>query len=94
MSKLRNGREATIDMAGSREVKKEVKKERKHLTREKREEASRMAFNLAKKTGSLGEAAATIAKMYGISFTTAQSWIRRGRHLANQAKKSKAAARR
>jgi transposase len=78
-------------MAASREVKKEP---RKHLTREKREAAARVAFNVSKKSESLGEAAAAVAKTYGISFTTAQSWIRRGRHLANQAKKSKDAAKR
>ncbi|WP_426434475.1 hypothetical protein [Bradyrhizobium genosp. P] len=83
-------------MAAAREAKREVKKEkeRKHLTRDKREEASRTAFNVAKKSNSLGEAAATVAKMFGISFTTAQSWIRRGRHLATKAKKARAATRR
>ncbi|QPF87403.1 hypothetical protein IC762_14405 [Bradyrhizobium genosp. L] len=76
-------------MAASREVKR-----RKHLTREKRAEASRMAFNMAKKSDSLGEAAAVVAKTYGVSFTTAQSWIRRGRHLADKAKKARQAAKR
>jgi len=78
-------------MAAAREAKKE---RRKHLTREKREEASRMAFNIAKKSDSIGEAAMAIAKTFGVSKTTAQSWIRRGRHLANQAKKSRETARR
>ncbi|MES5482617.1 hypothetical protein QMZ05_07640 [Bradyrhizobium sp. INPA03-11B] len=77
-------------MAASREADKE----RKHLTREKREEASRVAFNVAKKSESIGEAAATISKIYGVSKTTAQSWIRRGKHLADKAKKSREAARR
>ncbi|WP_456732136.1 hypothetical protein [Bradyrhizobium sp. USDA 3364] len=81
---------ATLDMAASREPNKE----RKHLTREKRAEASRVAFNVAKKSDSIGEAAATISKMYGVSKTTAQGWIRRGRHLANQAKKARETTRR
>jgi hypothetical protein len=81
-------------MASSREAKEVKKERRKHLTREKREEASRVAFSLAKKTGSIGEAATVIAKTYGISFTTAQSWIRRGRYLADQAKKAREATRR
>jgi transposase len=78
-------------MVASREAAKDG---RKHLTRDKREEASRVAFSVAKKSDSLGEAAATVAKMFGISFTTAQSWIRRGRHLASRPKKAKAATRR
>ena len=78
-------------MAASREAKKDG---RKHLTREKREEASRAAFNLAKKSDSIGEAAKVIAKAYGVSHTTAQGWIRRGRHLVEKAKKSREAARR
>jgi|GEM_PF-2986658 len=88
-------------MAASREGKKtsgakkapEVK-ERKHLTREKREEASRMAYSISKKTDSLGEAATAVSKTFGVSFTTAQSWIRRGRHLVNQAKKAKETSKR
>ena len=76
-------------MIAPRDVKKEAAKDgRKHLTREKREEASRLAYNISKKSDSLGEAATTVAKTFNISFTTAQSWIRRGRHLANM-KKSK-----
>ena len=90
-AELHWGRGATVDMAASREAKKT---RRKHLTREKREEASRVAFNVAKKTGSIGEAAESIAKTYGVSKTTAQSWIRRGRHLADKAKKSREATRR
>ncbi|SEE53644.1 hypothetical protein SAMN05444164_8513 [Bradyrhizobium erythrophlei] len=78
-------------MAASREANKQ---RRKHLTREKREEASRMAFNVAKKSGSIGEAAMAIAKTFGVSKTTAQSWIRRGRHLADKAKKAREATRR
>ena len=78
-------------MAASREANKQ---RRKHLTREKREEASRMAFNLAKKSGSIGEAAMAIAKTFGVSKTTAQSWIRRGRYLADKAKKAREATRR
>lgn len=78
-------------MAASREGNKV---RRKHLTREKREEASRVAFNLAKKSDSIGEAAAAIAKTFGVSKSTAQSWIRRGRHLADQAKKSRETTRR
>ncbi|MCA6124473.1 hypothetical protein J6500_21635 [Bradyrhizobium sp. WSM 1704] len=78
-------------MAASREAKKDG---RKHLTREKREEASRLAFNMAKKADSIGEVAKAIAKTYGVSYTTAQSWIRRGRHLVEKAKKSREAARR
>ncbi|MGY3528261.1 transposase [Bradyrhizobium embrapense] len=70
------------------------KERRKHLTREKREEASRMAFNLSKKSDSIGEAAIAIAKTFGVSKTTAQSWIRRGRHLADKAKKARETARR
>uniref|UniRef100_A0A973VZ91 Uncharacterized protein n=2 Tax=Bradyrhizobium septentrionale TaxID=1404411 RepID=A0A973VZ91_9BRAD len=70
------------------------KARRKHLTREKREEASRMAFNIAKKSDSIKEAAAAISKTYGVSHTTAQSWIRRGRHLADQAKKARETTRR
>ncbi|HEX7925141.1 MAG TPA: hypothetical protein VF583_29535, partial [Bradyrhizobium sp.] len=85
------GREATSDMAASREA---TKQRRKHLTREKREEASRAAFNLAKKSDSIGEAAEAIAKTFGVSKTTAQSWIRRGRHLADKAKKAREATRR
>jgi hypothetical protein len=81
----------TVDMAASREAKKI---RRKHLTREEREAASRVAFNVAKKSNSIGEAAAAISKTYGISFTTAQSWIRRGRHLADQAKKLRETTRR
>lgn len=76
-------------MAATREVKR-----RKHLTREKREEAARAAFNISKKTESLGEAAVAVAKTYGVSFTTAQSWIRRGRHLATMAKKARETAKR
>lgn len=75
----------------AREAKKE---RRKHLTREKREEASRLAFNVAKKSDSIGEAAEQIAKQYGVSKTTAQSWIRRGRHLADKARKAREATRR
>lgn len=78
-------------MAASREAKNE---HRKHLTRDKREEASRLAFNMAKKSGSIRETAIAISKTYGVSFTTAQSWIRRGRHLVNQAKKAREAAKR
>ncbi|MFB9269723.1 hypothetical protein ACFFWD_42530 [Bradyrhizobium erythrophlei] len=85
------GREATINVASSREAKGAG---RKHLTREEREAAAHVAFNLAKKSDSLGEAAAAVAKMFGVSFTTAQSWIRRGRHLANQPRKSRATTRR
>jgi transposase len=87
----RKGRETANKMAASRFALEEG---RKHLTRERRAEASLAAFNLSKKTDSLGEAAATVAKMFGISFTTAQSWIRRGRHLANKPKTSKAATKR
>ena len=79
-------------MAASREAKREPG--RKHLTREKREEASRQAFNLLKKSDSIGEAAAAIAKMYGVSTTTAQGWIRRGRYLVEKAKKARDAAKR
>lgn len=78
-------------MAASREANKQ---HRKHLTREKRAEASRLAFNLAKKSDSMGEAAEAIAKTYGVSKTTAQSWIRRGRYLADQAKKARETTRR
>jgi len=78
-------------MNASREAAKDG---RKHLTREKREEASRMAFNMSKKSESLGEAAAMVSRAFGISFTTAQSWIRRGRHLVNKAKKAKEPVRR
>ncbi len=53
-----------------------------------------MAFNLAKKSDSIGEAAMAIAKTFGVSKTTAQSWIRRGRHLADKAKKAREATRR
>ncbi|KIU43304.1 hypothetical protein QU42_15895 [Bradyrhizobium sp. UASWS1016] len=73
-------------MTASRMAKKEG---RKHLTREQRAEASRMAFNVAKKSDSIGEAAEAVAKTFGVSKTTAQSWIRRGRHLADQAKKAR-----
>lgn len=48
-----------------------------------------MAFNVAKKSDSIGEAAEAVAKTFGVSKTTAQSWIRRGRHLADQAKKAR-----
>ncbi|MGY3446318.1 transposase [Bradyrhizobium sp. USDA 4473] len=88
---MQKGRGATVDMAASREAKKP---RRKHLTREKREEASRLAFNAAKKSDSIGEAAEAIAKIYGVSKTTAQSWIRRGRHLADKAKKARETTRR
>ncbi|UGY13544.1 hypothetical protein [Bradyrhizobium septentrionale] len=53
-----------------------------------------MAFNIAKKSDSIKEAAAAISKTYGVSHTTAQSWIRRGRHLADQAKKARETTRR
>ncbi|MCP1907811.1 transposase [Bradyrhizobium elkanii] len=49
---------------------------------------------MAKKSDSIGEAAEVIAKTYGVSKTTAQSWIRRGRYLADQAKKARAPTRR
>ena len=87
-------------MAAPREVKREakkapeVKKERKHLTGTKREEASRVAYSISKKSESLGAAATTVSKTFGVSFTTAQSWIRRGRHLVNQAKKAKETSKR
>ena len=67
----------------------DFKRAPKHITKDERAVAAKQAVALAKKVGSLGEAAETIAKQYGVSPTTARSWIRRGLYMAKQAKEAK-----